>query len=446
MILKLRNNLYFLFISSLMLIFSIAFLLLVYGSLVSKRDAELAYFNRMTTILVLQLEHASDFKACMEPFEEKHDMSFQLLSDLGVPLYQSEALNNNLSTVESFLTRLRDTVGNFTLSFDYLKDNYYSRQSGTYTMKAADGKYYYCVNCFIVTDSGAVYTLTVMKECATSAALLWPVFGYYLIIWFCVLLSIIFLSRILITKAVKPVENAMQSQKAFIASVSHECKAPLAVILSSAEMIDATPNIPADIKKYVHAIDSEVSQMSRLIQDLLLLSSLDAGNRFFHLKEINVDTFLINLYTKFDYICRKYKLVLKLTIPEKCCPPLYSDENRLNQILSIFLDNAIAYSNPDSEIFLISSIEKNHLIISIIDHGIGISDSDKPFIFDRFYQCDKSHTKKEHFGLGLSIANELVYKLGGKIQLFDTAGGGCTFKIFIPFNRQRYIRSSCCSI
>lgn len=82
----------------------------------------------------------------------------------------------------------------------------------------------------------------------------------------------------------------MQSQKDFIAVVSHECKAPLASILSSAEMIESVPGVPDTIKNHVQMIDSEVSRMSRLIQDLLLLSSLDAGNWSLHMDEINIDT------------------------------------------------------------------------------------------------------------------------------------------------------------
>jgi len=243
------------------------------------------------------------------------------------------------------------------------------------------------------------------------------------------------LSKILIEKAVKPTEQAMQSQKDFIAAVSHECKAPLAAILSSAEMIESVPNIPDTIKNHIQMIDSEVSRMSRLIGDLLLLSSIDAGNWSFHMEEINIDTLLINLYTKFEQICRKKNILLQLNIPDECFPPLYSDADRLNQIISIFLDNAVSYSPSESEISLNASVEKNELVITIIDHGIGISNKDKPFIFNRFYQCDKSRTQREHFGLGLSIANELVNKLEGKIQLFDTAGGGCTFKISLPLTK-----------
>ncbi len=436
MVQSLKRNLYILLIGSLMSIFSIVFSLMVLENMKAKKNSELAYFNRMTTTLVLQLEHESDYQTYLSLYEERRNMYFQLSSDTGHSLYQSEYLGGNTDIIDTFLTTLLGTEGDFTLSPASLKDNYYSRQSGTYTIEALNGKKYYCVNCLVVTDYGSIYTVTAIKEKSSFATLLKPKSGYYFCIWCGVLVSIICLSKILIRKAVKPTEKAMQSQKDFIAAVSHECKAPLAAILSSAEMIESVPDIPDTVKDHVRMIDAEVSRMSRLIRDLLLLSSIDAGNWSFRMDEVNVDTLLINLYTKFERICRKKNIRLQLNIPDECCPPLYSDADRLDQIISIFLDNAVSYSPPKSEISLNASVRKNELIFTIIDHGIGISEKEKPFIFDRFYQSDKSRTQREHFGLGLSIANDLVHKLEGKIKLFDTPGGGCTFKIFLPLKQQ----------
>ena len=436
MVQSLKRNLYFLMVGSLMFIFSIVFCLMVHENIKAKRNSELAYFNRMTTTLVLQLEHESDYQTCLNLYEERRDMYFQLSSDTGRSLYQSEYLGDNTDIIDTFLTTLLGTEGDFTFSPSSLKDYYYSRQSGAYTIEALNGKKYYCVNCLVVTDYGSIYTVTAIKEKSSFATLLKPKSGYYFCIWCGVLVSIICLSKILIRKAVKPTEKAMQSQKDFIAAVSHECKAPLAAILSSAEMIESVPNIPDTVTDHVRVIDAEVSRMSRLIRDLLLLSSIDAGNWSFHMDEVNVDTLLINLYTKFERICRKKDIQLQLNIPDECCPPLYSDADRLDQIISIFLDNAVSYSPPESEISLNASVRKNELIFTIIDHGIGISEKEKPFIFDRFYQSDKSRTQREHFGLGLSIANDLVHKLEGKIKLFDTPGGGCTFKIFLTLKQQ----------
>ena len=144
---------------------------------------------------------------------------------------------------------------------------------------------------------------------------------------------------------------------------------------------------------------------------------------------------LINLYEKFEIICQKKSIGLQIEMPEESLPPLFSDEDRLSQIIGIFLDNAISYSPEQSSILLEASIKKSNLAISIIDHGIGISEEDKKHIFDRFYRCDKSRTKKGHYGLGLSVANELVSLLDGKIYLNDTPEGGCTFTIVLPYGK-----------
>ena len=232
----------------------------------------------------------------------------------------------------------------------------------------------------------------------------------------------------------KPTVKTMQSQKNFIAAVSHELKTPLAVLLSTADAIESSPDCTPNIKNDLSLIETEVTRMARLIQDLLLLSSIDAGNWIFHKSKLNVDTLLISLYEKFEIICQKKSIDLQIRMPEESFPPLFSDEDRLSQIISIFLDNAISYSLEQSSILLDASIKKNNLAINIIDHGIGISEDDKKHIFDRFYRCDKSRTQKGHYGLGLSVANELVSLLGGKIYLSDTPGGGCTFNIAIPWS------------
>ena len=432
MVKRLKRNLYILMIGSLMLVFSMVFCLLIQQNIKEKRKNSIAYLNRMASMLIFSMEQDSDYRELLSVYEKKLGYSFRLLSDTDPFLYQSENLENCSEIIDTFLDTLQHhQYQSYALIPLALKDCTRSGQSAAYTISMPDGKSYDCIFCEIVTGYGITFGLSIVKEGDSFAALLLPELKFYICIWCGVFLFIIFLSRILIRITVKPTEAAMQSQKDFIAAVSHECKAPLAAILSSAEMIATVPDIPDTIKNHVQVIDSEVSRMSRLIGDLLLLSSLDAGNWTFHMEEINIDTLLINLYTKYEQICRKKNILLQLNIPEECYPPFYSDEDRLNQIISIFLDNAVSYSPPESEISLNASVEKNKLVITIIDHGIGISDKDKPFIFNRFYQCDKSRTQREHFGLGLSIANELVNRLDGKIQLFDTAGGGCTFKIFL---------------
>lgn len=428
---KLKRNLYILLIGSLMLVFSIVFCLLILQNVKEKRKNSIAYFNRMASVLIFSMEQNTDYLELLSVYEKNLDYSFRLLSDSDFSLYQSELLDSNI--VDTFLRTLqRRQHQSYALTPPELKELTHSGQTAIYTISMSKGESYDCIYCEIVTGYGTKYGLSIIKESDSFVSLLMPELKFYACIWCVVLFFVILLSWILAKITIRPTEAAMQSQKDFIAAVSHECKAPLAAILSSAEMIDTISDTPAAVKDHTRVIDLEVSRMSRLIQDLLLLSSLDAGNWSFHMEEINVDTLLINLYTKFEPICKGKGIMLQLDIAEESYPTLFSDADRLDQIISVFLDNAVSYSTSSSEISLGASVEKNELAITVTDHGVGISDKDKPYIFERFYRCDKSRTQREHFGLGLSIAHELVNKLGGRILLSDTAGGGCTFKIYLP--------------
>ena len=96
------------------------------------------------------------------------------------------------------------------------------------------------------------------------------------------------------------------------------------------------------------------------------------------------------------------------------------------------MDNAIQHAKDNSLLEIQAVHIKHQIAFSVIDHGQGITDEDKKYIFDRFFSGDKSHTNKANFGLGLSIAQELTGMLNGNIQVSDTAGGGATFTVSFP--------------
>ena len=138
------------------------------------------------------------------------------------------------------------------------------------------------------------------------------------------------------------------------------------------------------------------------------------------------------LYEAYEPICRKKSIHLDLNLDAESYPQIYTDQERLFQVLSIFLDNAVSYSKENSNIEILTSQTSKEFTFLVVDHGCGIAEKDKPFIFDRFYCADKSRTNKAHFGLGLSIAKELAKMLSGKIGFSDTSGGGTTFFLTLP--------------
>lgn len=428
MIKNLKRKLYFLFASSIMFVFTIVFFQLTRENIETMQNAELSFINRQATILILLFENSTNYMEELEICEKKYDYAFRLFTEQNELLYESCNIENATKTIDTFL----DIQKHSEIIDKGETESNQSFQGGIITFPSEKGRTYHGVLCSIYTDTGYV-NLVIVKEKSGLTDFLPAIIRYFLI-WLIVLIAVLFVSVLIIRQAMKPTEQTMQSQKNFIAAVSHELKTPLAVLLSATDVIETSPDCTANIRNYVSLIETEVSRMARLIQDLLLLSSIDAGNWIFHKSKINVDTLLINLYDKFEIICHKKSIDLQIEMPQECFPPLFSDEDRLSQIISIFLDNAISYSPEQSSILLEASIKKNNLSISIMDHGIGISEEDKKHIFDRFYRCDKSRTKKEHYGLGLSVANELISLLGGKIYLNDTPGGGCTFTIVIPWS------------
>ena len=236
-------------------------------------------------------------------------------------------------------------------------------------------------------------------------------------------------SRWVVGKSVKPVEESRRRQTEFIAAASHELKSPLAVIRAntSAMLIE-----PERADYFAKGIDKECVRLSALIEDLLLLASADAKNWKMNRELIDTDLLLIETYESFLPVCLERKKGLKLELPEDMLPKIWGDALRVKQILSVLLDNAVSYTKENDIIILRAYRKKNRLCIEVEDHGPGIEAAKREDIFERFCKGDKSRGDKSHFGLGLSVARELAQLHGGRICVKDTEGGGVTFAVYLP--------------
>lgn len=427
MIRKLKKRLTLIFICSIMSVFTLVFCLFINENIQSKKEEEMNFLGRMTTYLVFQLENSSNLDQDLTLAGQTYDFTLLLKNQNGsfVPITTTIPDSDMNTLITSFEQELKKVSINYT-------DNTHNSQSGTFSFSTPDTRSFYGIQVKVITQNSDSIELYVIKEATSYLTFLKEHLSFYVITWIIVFIVILFLTRFLISKAMKPTENTLQSQKEFVAAASHELKAPLAVILSSAECISSDTSLSDEARQHTDIIDSECMRMSKLVQDLLLLSSVDANTWTLNESDIDIDTLLINTYEKYEPICKQKGIHFKLDTNDELFPPLRADIDRINQILSIFIDNAITYSYPKSEISLDTSASKNMLVFTIIDHGMGIKDKDKPFIYDRFFCADKSRTQKEHYGLGLSIARELVEMHKGTIELSDTPGGGCTFTISLP--------------
>ena len=430
MIRNLKKRLSLIFICSVMSIFTFAFVLFINENIQSERNTEINFFGRLTTTLIFQIENSSDLEKDLTIAGQTYDFTLLL------KVKDNTFIPINVSVpdckIETLIASFEKEISNVSEVCVDTIDNTRSSQSGTFSFSTPDNRSFYGIQIKVVTQNNSFLELYAIKEANDYFTFLKEHLSFYIVIWIIAFIMILLLTRFLINKAMKPTENTLQSQKEFVAAASHELKAPLAVIMASTECISNDTALSHESKQHAEVIDSECLRMSKLVQDLLLLSSVDANTWTLNKSNIDVDTLLINTYEKYEPICQQKGIHFKLGTTDELFPTLKADIDRINQILSIFIDNAITYSIPKSEIFLDTAVSKNMLVFSIIDHGTGIEDKDKPFIFDRFFCADKSRTQKEHYGLGLSIAKELVEMHKGTIELSDTPGGGCTFKIFLP--------------
>lgn len=223
--------------------------------------------------------------------------------------------------------------------------------------------------------------------------------------------------------------ESRRKQTEFIAAASHELRTPLAVILSAAECLR-----DADAKRqtrFLETIRQEGEILTSLVNDMLTLSASDSQRFSCHPAPVELDTLFINTYEAFEPLAAEKKLSLTISLPEEAVPPCMADADRMVQLLSILLHNALSYTPEGGHIDLALSYKKNRFHLTVSDTGIGIPDEDKKKIFDRFYRAEKARSTKGHFGLGLSIAAEIVRLHHGSISVSDREGGGSVFTVIL---------------
>ena len=224
-------------------------------------------------------------------------------------------------------------------------------------------------------------------------------------------------------RAIKPIGKSQRAQHEFIAAASHELRSPLAVIQTSASALLAEPE---NASRFAACIERECARMARLVDDLLLLAGMDAKSWTVHMRPVDLDTLLIECYDLYTPLAKESGHSLTLDLPDDPLPPVMGDGQRLIQVLSILIDNALQHTPTGTHITIRPYAGAHSIRIAVVDDGPGIAPEHKAYLFDRFYRTDKARSDKEHFGLGLSIAKEIAALHGG-LSMADTPGGGVTF-------------------
>ncbi len=242
------------------------------------------------------------------------------------------------------------------------------------------------------------------------------------------------LAWFLSNKVLKPIEDNIAKQRQFIQDASHELRTPLAIMQSN---IDVTLQNPkptiAQLKEKLRTMGQTTKRMNNIISDLFELSTSDTHSMRFDNKLIDLGRTICEVAKQMRSLASKKSHKLSLKNYESLT--VYADDERIKQVLTILIDNAIKYTPPETEISL--SLKKTPRVdyakLSVSDNGPGISKADQARIFERFYRADKSRSREiGGTGLGLSIAKTIVRKQRGYLAVRSKLGEGTRFDIFLP--------------
>jgi signal transduction histidine kinase len=229
------------------------------------------------------------------------------------------------------------------------------------------------------------------------------------------------------------VQDSQRSQQQFVANVSHELKTPITVIQGFAQaIIDGTADSPLSKKQAAQVIFDESGRMHRLVLDLLELARLDAGTLVLKNELVDMQQLLGYIVGRFQPRAQQAKVVLNISVTN--IPSIFGDSDRLAQVFTNLVDNALKYTPEGGKVEVLASSGEDHLSVDVKDTGVGIPNGSLPHVFDRFYQADPSRMggEKHGSGLGLAIVWEIVQAHHGTITVHSIEGQGSIFTVILP--------------
>jgi len=224
--------------------------------------------------------------------------------------------------------------------------------------------------------------------------------------------------------------DAMRTE--FLANVSHELRTPLAVIKGSANSL-LQPDVIFDEQTrhdFLTSIDRDADTLTHLVDDLLMMSRLDADAMEIKKKPRLLTEVIDSIKDRLDNLTLKHRLVIRL--PESL-PPVSIDDGRIGEVLTNLVENAVKFSDESTTVTVTAQHRGKEIVVSVADEGIGIPESLHEKIFERFFQGEgRKAGRRKGTGLGLAICKGIVEAHGGKIRVESESGKGAKFSFTLP--------------
>ena len=236
--------------------------------------------------------------------------------------------------------------------------------------------------------------------------------------------------------ALRPVEQAWDQQRRFVADASHELKTPLAVILANSQILQGHEGVSEDAMRWVDSTADEATHMKALVNDLLQLARADeagasgSANAMRH-EDIDLSEMVESAALEFDAVAFERGCMLESEVEDGL--HIQGDPKWMERLVRILIDNACKYGERGSEVSVRLTQVGGHPTLSVHNMGNPIDEEDLPHVFERFYRSDKARSREGEggFGLGLAIAKGIADAHGGTISVTSTEAEGTTFKVVL---------------
>ena len=235
---------------------------------------------------------------------------------------------------------------------------------------------------------------------------------------------------------IRTTEKAQESDRlksAFLANMSHEIRTPMNGVIGFSELLLRSNLTPSDQKKYVGIIIQSSMQLLSIINDIIDISKIEAGQITLRKTKINIDKAITNVYNLNSELAKRKEIRLTLSIPKNTNPTiLFSDETKIEQVLGNLVSNAIKFVDKGN-IEMGYTLKNSHIEFYVKDDGIGINPENHSLIFERFRQVEGANPSSiAGTGLGLAISKSLVELMGGTIWVESDEGNGANFYFTLP--------------
>jgi heavy metal sensor kinase len=230
-------------------------------------------------------------------------------------------------------------------------------------------------------------------------------------------------------------EAAVRRMKQFTADASHELRAPISLIRTTAEVAVQRDREASEYREALKDILHEAERTSQVVDSLMLFARADAGQEVLELQEIDAREIVRDALEQGEKLARNKGLGFESDAPANPVQ-IRADADALRRVFLILIDNAVKYTQPGGKVRLQMAANDGYAIASVSDTGIGISENDLPHVFDRFWRADKVRSRMGGgAGLGLSIARWIVDQHHGALTAESELGKGSTFRVSVPLAR-----------